>query len=168
MPKIISLSPVDLNRDDLPADIAALLDDFTAVKDDANRLHGELSRTPMHDASYGKLNEAYEAALVDLQAAHAALSDATRRSPRQIQDACAGSFGAHVERARALLVEAEAEMRAAAVAAGMFATAKGRAGQPILAPRENVVRQYGPRVRSMSAVSGIRNLVSRLPEDVDD
>jgi hypothetical protein len=168
MPKIISLPVVDLIAADMPAEVRDLLDAYNKARAVTGGLHGEVSRLPMHDGRYAETNQRYEASLADLQAAHAALSAGTRRAPRQIQDATAGSFGAHVDRARALLAEAEEEMKAAAAAASMFATVKARAGQPILAPAENVVRNYGPRVRAMSAVSALRDLQSRLPEDVDD
>jgi hypothetical protein len=168
MPKIISLPVVDLIAADMPAEVRDLLDAYNKARAVTGGLHGEVSRLPMHDGRYAETNQRYEASLADLQAAHAALAEGTRRSPRQIQDSTAGSFGAHVDRARALLVEAEGEMRSAAAAAAMFATAKRRAGQPILSPGENTIRTYGPRVRAMSVVSQLRDLQSQLPEDVDD
>jgi hypothetical protein len=167
MPKIISLPPVDLNRDHLPSEIAALLEDFLKAKETAGGLHGELGRTPMYNEAYGELSEQHGQALEALEAAHTALSEATRRQPRQLQDSAAGAFGSHVDRARTLLVEAEQEMRAAAAAASLFATARARAGQPVLALNEKAVRTYWPRVQSMAAVSAIRETASKLPEDVE-
>lgn len=158
MPRVLWLPPVRLVAEDMPAEIRELLVAYRQAVAAAAATHQACVKSPYGTGGYAGANEAHGEALKKQEAAHAALSAATRRSPRAIADSTAGSYAEHVEKGFARLREAEAEFRAAAEAAAMHATAVARPGHPLLEPAERIAKEYGPRRKCMSIVSAIRGV----------
>jgi hypothetical protein len=164
-PRVLWLPPVKLIPEDMPAEIRDLVVAYREAAAAAGATHQAAVKAPFGSPGYGPAQEVHEEALRKQEAAHNALSSATRRNPRAIADSCAGSFAEHVERGAAKLREAEGEFRAAAAAAAMYATAVARPGQPLLEPTERIERECEPRRKCMSLAATLRN--TQLPGPVE-
>lgn len=105
-------------------------------------------------------------ALVDAQAAHVALCEATRAQPSACRDYSSAAFAGCTERAREHMRAAEAELRAAAGHAAVFSSV--RDGKPLVnTDRVERAEQAPGRRRAMFSVSLLREVLDSLPEDVE-
>ncbi|MGW4139377.1 hypothetical protein ACWELV_21680 [Streptomyces mirabilis] len=159
------MTAVTLTPGHLPADLAELLGQFTAAQAAAQEAHNRLTTAPL--SARPPLQAEAEQAALAAREAHGTLAAATARANRQILDSSAGAFFAHVENARTALAQAEAEMRNAAHAAALHATAATHAGRPVLDTDTNVARDNPGRQRAMYIVSEVRDLLGALPDALD-
>lgn len=159
------MTAVTLTPGHLPTDIAELLGQFTKAQGAAQQAHNRLTVAPI--TARGPLQEEAEQAALAAREAHGNLATATARANRQILDSAAGAFFAHVEAARTALATAEAEMRSAAAAAALYATATTHAGRPVLNTDTNVARDNPGRQKAMYIVSETRDLLGALPDTLD-
>ncbi|MGW1669012.1 hypothetical protein [Streptomyces sp. NPDC002324] len=159
------MTTINLKPEHLPGDIATLLTGFLTAQRAAVEAQQTFDRTPIQLRGEPKehLDQAKTAAAESL----GALEAATARSNQQILDSAAGAFFAHVEAARTALATAETEMRNAAAAAALYATAQGRAGRRVMNIESESAGRSKGRQRAMLVVSEIRDVVSMLPEDVE-
>lgn len=155
---------VTLVGEHLPTEVRALFDAYIEATRGANAAARAVAVA--HIADRPPLKEAADQAAAAVAAAKEALAEGTRRSNRQLVDAAAGAFSAHVEDARAALAEAERQMRLAASAAAMYATAAARPGRPVLDITGDAASRSAGKQRAMASVSNIRDLLASLPEGV--
>ncbi|MEU1447079.1 hypothetical protein [Streptomyces mirabilis] len=159
------MAAVTLTPGHLPTDLADLLTQYTTAQETAQEAHNRLIVAPL--SARPPLQEEAEQAALAARQAHGNLASATARANRQIIDSSAGAFFAHIEAARTALATAEAEMRSAAAAAALYATATTHAGRPILDTDTNVARDNPGRQRAMYIVSETRDLLGMLPDALD-
>lgn len=159
------MTAITLTPGHLPADLADLLGQFTAAQEAAQEAHNRLIVAPL--SARPPLQEEVEQAALAAREAHGSLASATARANRQIIDSSAGAFFAHVEAARTALATVEAEMRSAAAAAALYATATAHAGRPILDTDTEVARDNPGRQRAMYVVSEVRDLLGMMPDALD-
>jgi hypothetical protein len=155
---------VTLVSEHLPTEIRGLYDTFTEASKTAQDAVRAVTVAPIPERA--GLKETADQANAAAQQAKDALATATSRANRQLCDTAAGAYLAHVENARRLLAEAETEMRSAASAAALHATAAARPGRPVLNTETDAASRSEGKVRSMLIVSGVRELIGLLPEDV--
>jgi len=156
---------ISLTAQHLPADIASLLDQYTQAQQTAREAQRTFDTAPIQQRH--QLKDATDQAHAAAATALEALSTATARSNQQIRDSAAGSFYSHIEAARVALAEAETQMRLAAAAAGLYATATARPGRRILDAGGEAAARSGGKQRAMLVVSEIRDVVGLLPDAID-
>lgn len=157
---VISLKP-----EHLPANIAEHLADWHTKAGAAHAAAQHASRT--HITQRGDAQQEADQAATAAREALGALEHLTATSNRAILDSAAGNFQSHLEKARAALEEAAAQMRQAAAAASLYATAQARPGRRVLDINGAASERSQARIRCMLVISEIRDVVGLLPEDVD-
>lgn len=155
---------VTLRAEHLPTEVRGLFDAYATATETAHDAARAANTAQLADRP--ALKEVAGEASAAVQAAKDALGAATARANRQLLDHAAGCYLAHVEAARTALAEAEAQMRLAASAASLYATATARPGRPVLDIGSDAAARSMGKVRAMLIVSGVRELVGLMPEDV--
>ncbi|WP_367324813.1 hypothetical protein [Streptomyces sp. HUAS ZL42] len=156
---------ITLRADHLPPSLANLLDAYTQASQAAVEARRALDTAPIQERH--ELTEPAEKAHTAAVEALGALEAATARSNQQLRDSASGAYFSHVEAARTALATAEQEMRSAAAAAGLYATATARPGRRVLNIEGDAAGRSKGKQRAMLCVSEIREVLGQLPDAVD-
>lgn len=154
-------SIVTIKAEQLPEALRPLLKEYEEAQRAASEAQRAMSIAGIADKH--ALKEPLDKAVADVRNAHAALVEGTRAQPSAIRDHAGAAFASAVERARGHLVQAEAELRAAAGHACVFSSV--RDGKPLVNTER--AEQAPGRQRAMLSVSLLREALGSLPEDVD-
>lgn len=155
---------ISLTAHHLPAEVRTLLDGLTAAARTEQDLKQRLDTASAE--SKAVIEEEYEQAATKAGVAYDALTAATRDYAPQMRQSSANAFFASVERARALITEAEAELRNAAQAVSLHASI--RDGKTCVSADTDRAARSKTRQHLMRNVSGLRDVVGDLPDGIDD
>ncbi|MPY34101.1 hypothetical protein FNH09_23485 [Streptomyces adustus] len=151
---------VELAPEQLPEQLRPLLVSFQEAQRRGLDAHQAVTRAPIPERH--KLTGTAEEAAREAAVAHTALLEATRQSPTPMRDHSAAAYASCVEKAREALATAEAELRAAAGHASVYASV--RPGKPLVNTERGV--EAPGRQRAMLSVSLLREVVDSLPESL--
>ncbi|MFG3235001.1 hypothetical protein ACGFZG_24995 [Streptomyces antibioticus] len=157
-------SHVQITEQQLPEQLRLLLATFEEAQRAARAAADDFRRASIRDKHglQGPLDEANRAAAE----AHVELLEGTRAHPLEMRQYSHAQFASAVERARDHMQAAEAELRAAAGHAAVYASV--RPGRPCVnTERVERAEQAPGKQRAMFTVSMLREVIGALPEGVD-
>nr|WSY53801.1 hypothetical protein OG999_29280 [Streptomyces sp. NBC_00886] len=158
------MRPVTLNPAHVPSEIRVPLEEFQTAR---AATAGLAKQTAVSSgAERAELQEQHDQAAALTAAAYTVLEDATRTYGPLMQQTAAGAYFTAIERARTGLAEAETLLREAAQAAALHASIRYGKGT-VNTDNERADRSKA-RAHVMRNVSGLRDLLSDLPEGLDD
>lgn len=157
------MRPVTLTAAHLPVEVRGLLEEFHAAHVTTTGLEKRLAVASGTERA--ELEEQHERAVAASTAAYGVLEAATRDFAPQMRQSSASAFYGAVERARALIAEAEAELCNAASAAALHASV--RDGKTCVSADTERAARSKSRQHVMRNVSGLRDVLGDLPGGID-